>query len=271
MSRGYCLMHVVAGEALITETTVRLRPLRTSRPRTVVGFFDDLAAAGDAVSRVNARGLQPAAFELIDRFCLQAVNKWKNAGLPEDTAALLLAQTDIPEPGALEEAEAIHAEFVAAGAGDAMMSTDPVEAEALFDARRLSGPALLQLGHEILIEDVCLPRTNLAEMIRRIEEIGERHGTIIATMAHAGDGNLHPVILTPPGDEDARRRAQAAFEHIIDAALALGGTVTGEHGVGLLKLPGMRRELGPQVIAMQRAVKAALDPQGILNPGKLVG
>ncbi|WP_433291650.1 FAD-binding oxidoreductase [Pseudonocardia sp. CA-142604] len=272
---GYDLVGLMVGSegtlGVITEATVRLRPLRTSRPRTVVGFFDDLAAAGDAVSRVNARGIQPAAFELIDRFCLQAVNKWKNAGLPEDTAALLLAQTDIPEPGALDEAEAIHAEFVAAGAGEAMMSTDPVEAEALFDARRLSGPALLQLGHEILIEDVCLPRTHLAEMIRRIEQIAQRHATFIATMAHAGDGNLHPVILTPPGDEDARRRAQAAFEHIIDAALALGGTITGEHGVGLLKLPGMRRELGPQVIAMQRAVKAALDPQGILNPGKLVG
>jgi glycolate oxidase len=108
-------------------------------------------------------------------------------------------------------------------------------------------------------------------MVRRIEEIGEQHRTFIATVAHAGDGNLHPLMLIPPGDEDARHRAQAAFDDIIDAALALGGTVTGEHGVGLLKLAGMRRELGPQVVAMQRAVKAALDPQGILNPGKLAG
>jgi glycolate oxidase len=272
---GYDLAGLMVGSegtlGVITEATLRLRPLRTSRPRTVVGFFDDLATAGDAVSRVTARGLQPAMFELIDRFCLQAVNRWKNAGLPDDAAALLLAQTDVPEPGALEEAEAIHAEFVAAGAADAMMSTDPVEAEALFDARRLAGPALGQLGDEILTEDVCLPRAHLAEMIRRIEEIGERHRTFIATVAHAGDGNLHPLMLIPPGDEDARRRAQAAFEDIIDAAVALGGTVTGEHGVGLLKLAGMRRELGPQVVAMQRAVKAALDPQGILNPGKLVG
>jgi glycolate oxidase len=208
---------------------------------------------------------------LIDRFCLQAVNRWKNAGLPEDAAVLLLAQTDVPEPGALQEAEAIHAEFVAAGAADAMMSTDQVEAEALFEARRLAGPALQQLGSEILTEDVCLPRAHLAEAIRRIEEIGERHRTFIATVAHAGDGNLHPLMLIPRGDEDARRRAQAAFEDIIDAAVALGGTVTGEHGVGLLKLAGMRRELGPQVVAVQRAVKAALDPQGILNPGKLTG
>jgi glycolate oxidase len=272
---GYDLAGLMVGSegtlGVITEATVRLRPLRTSPPRTVVGFFDDLAAAGEAVSRVTARGLQPAAFELIDRFCLQAVNRWKNAGLRDDSAALLLAQTDVPEPAALKQAEAIHAEFVAAGAADAMISTDPVEAEALFEARRLAGPALRQLDHEILTEDVCLPRAHLAEMIRRIEEIGQRHDTFIATVAHAGDGNLHPLMLTPPGDEDARRRAQEAFEDIIDAALALGGTVTGEHGVGLVKLPGMCRELGPQVVAMQRAVKAALDPQGILNPGKLVG
>jgi glycolate oxidase len=256
---------------VITEITVRLRPLRTSPPRTVVGFFDDLAAAGEAVSRVTARGLHPAAFELIDRFCLQAVNKWKNAGLPDNAAALLLAQTDLPEPGAQQEAEAIHAEFVAAGAREAMLSTDPVEAEALFDARRLAYPALEQLGQAMLTEDVCLPRGRLAEMLRRIEEIAARHDTFIATVAHAGDGNLHPLMLTPHGDEAAKQRAQAAFEDIIDAALELGGTVTGEHGVGLLKLAGMRRELGPHVVAMQRAVKAALDPQGILNPGKVVG
>ncbi|GAA3105560.1 FAD-linked oxidase C-terminal domain-containing protein [Pseudonocardia yunnanensis] len=272
---GYDLAGLMVGSegtlGVITEATLRLRPSRTSRPRTVVGFFDDLAAAGDAVSRVTARGLQPAMFELIDRFCLQAVNRWTNAGLPDDAAALLLAQTDVPEPAALQEAEAIHAEFVAAGAAEAMISTDPVEAEALFDARRLIGPAVQQLGNEILTEDVCLPRVHLAEMIRRIEEIGERHRTLLATVAHAGDGNLHPSLLVPPGDEDARRRAQAAFDDIIDAALALGGTVTGEHGVGLVKLAGMRRELGPHVVAMQRAVKAALDPQGILNPGKLAG
>jgi glycolate oxidase len=272
---GYDLVGLMVGSegtlGVITEITVRLRPLRTSPQRTVVGFFDSLAAAGDAVSRVTARGLQPAAFELIDRFCLRAVNQWKNAGLPEEAAALLLAQTDLPEPAGLQEAEAIHAEFVAAGASDAMLSTDPVEAEALFAARRLAYPALEQLGQAMLTEDVCLPRGRLAEMLARIEEIAARHDTLIATVAHAGDGNLHPLMLTPHGDEAAKLRAQAAFEEILDGALEFGGTVTGEHGVGLLKLPGMRRELGPQVVAMQRAIKAALDPQGILNPGKVVG
>jgi glycolate oxidase len=272
---GYDLAGLMVGSegtlGVITEVTVRLRPLRTGTPRTVVGFFDTLTAAGDAVARVTARGLQPSAFELIDKVCLQAVNTWKHAGLPENAAALLLAQTDLPEPAAEQEAAAIHAEFVAAGARDAMASTDATEAEALFDARRLAYPALEQRGEAMLTEDVCLPRGRLAEMLGRVEEIAARHDVLIANIAHAGDGNLHPLLLTPHGDEPAKLRAQAAFDEIVAAALALGGTVTGEHGVGLLKLPGMRAELGPEVLGMQRAVKQALDPKGILNPGKVVG
>ena len=108
-------------------------------------------------------------------------------------------------------------------------------------------------------------------MLARVEEIGVRHDVLIATVAHAGDGNLHPLLITKQGDDAARARAQAAFDDIVNAAIDLGGTVTGEHGVGLLKRAGMRRELGPAVLAMQRAVKAALDPHDILNPGKAVG
>ncbi len=272
---GYDLVGLMVGSegtlGVITEVTVKLRPMRTTEPRTVVGFFDTLEAAGDAVSRVTAAGLQPAAFELIDQFSLKAVNAWKHAGLPEDSAALLLAQTDLPEPAASLEADAILAEFVAAGASDAVQSTDPVEAEALFDARRQVYPALEQLGQAMLTEDVCLPRQKLAEMIARIVEIGERRGVQIATVAHAGDGNLHPLMLTPHGDEEAKARSQGAFDDIVSAAIELGGTVTGEHGVGLLKMPGMARELGEGVLALQRTVKQALDPHNILNPGKVVG
>jgi glycolate oxidase len=256
---------------VITEVTVRLRQARTTVPRTVVGFFDTLPECGAAVAGVTARGVTPSAFELIDRHCLRAVNAWKNTGLPDDAAALLLAQSDLPEPAAEAEIEAIRAEFEAAGARDVMTSTDPVEAEALFEARRLAYPALEQRGEAMLTEDVCLPRGRLADMLARIEEIAARHATSIATVAHAGDGNLHPLLLTPHGDDAARRRTQAAFDDIVDAAIDLGGTVTGEHGVGLLKRAGMRRELGPGVLAMQRAVKAALDPHDILNPGKAVG
>ncbi len=271
---GYDLAGLLVGSegtlGVVTEITVKLRPARTTAPRTVVGFFDSLAAAGDAVARVTAAGLQPAAFELVDRVCLHAVNAWKHAGLPEDAAALLLAQTDLPEPAALAEAEAILAAFEAAGARDAVLSTDAAEAEALFDARRMAYPALEQRGEAMLTEDVCLPRGQLAAMLGEIERISARHDTLIATVAHAGDGNLHPLMLTPHGDAAAQARAQAAFDDIVDAALALGGTVTGEHGVGLLKRAGAARELGPGVVAMHRAVKAALDPRNLMNPGKVI-
>ena len=123
-------------------------------------------------------------------------------------------------------------------------STDDTEAEALFDARRLAYPALERLG-PVLTEDVCVPRSAVPAMLARIEAIAARHGVTIATVAHAGDGNLHPLLITPPGDEAARRAAQAAFTEFLDAAIELGGTVSGEHGIGLLKRDGMRRELDP--------------------------
>jgi glycolate oxidase len=146
-------------------------------------------------------------------------------------------------------------------------STDDAEAEALFEARRLAYPAFERLG-PVLTEDVCVPRAQVPAMLRQVNEIGARHGLRIATVAHAGDGNLHPMLVTPAGDDAARFEAQAAFEELLDAAIALGGTVTGEHGVGILKRDGMRRELDPGSLALQSAVRHALDPREIFNPGK---
>jgi glycolate oxidase len=146
-------------------------------------------------------------------------------------------------------------------------STNDDEAEALFQARRLAYPALERLG-PVLTEDVCVPRSKVPEMLMQISKIATMHGVRIANIAHAGDGNLHPLIVTPPGDDAARVAAQAAFEEFLDAAIALGGTVTGEHGVGLLKRNGMRRELDPGALALQSAIRTALDPLEVFNPGK---
>ena len=142
---------------------------------------------------------------------------------------------------------------------------DEVEAEALFDARRLAYPALERLG-PVLTEDICVPRSAVPAMLARIETIGARHGVTIATIAHVGDGNLHPLLVTPPGDDAARIAAQAAFEDLLDAAIEFGGTVSGEHGIGLLKRDGMRRELDPGALVMQDAVRLALDPLRHLQP-----
>ena len=252
---------------VVTEVTLRLRPARAGTPRTVVGAFADLVTSGQAVAQITRRGLTPAALELLDRVCLEAVEEWKHMGIEADAAALLLARIDTPGESGAAEAADIAATMTDAGAIWVEQSTDDAEAEALFEARRLAYPALERLG-PVLTEDVCVPRSRVPAMLGRINEIGARHGVRIATIAHAGDGNLHPLLVTPAGDETARIQAQAAFEEMLDAAIALGGTVTGEHGVGILKRDGMRRELDPGSLALQSAVRYALDPREIFNPGK---
>ena len=270
---GYDLAGLMVGSegtlGIVTEVTVRLRPLPPPAV-TVAGYFPSLVTAGAAARDVGAAGVTPAALELVDRHCLQAVDAWKNMGLSVEADAVLLARIDEP-PGVAEAiADRVVECFRAAGATWADRSTDPDEAEALFAARRLAYPALERLG-PVLTEDVCVPRQAVPLALAGIEEIARRHDVVIANIAHIGDGNLHPLLITPAGDEVGQRRAQAAFEQILDLAISLGGTVTGEHGVGLLKRGGMRREQSPVVLDMQRAVKDALDPRGILNPGKVVG
>jgi glycolate oxidase len=271
---GYDLTSLFVGSegtlGVITEVTVRLRPARREPPRTVVGAFADVVAAGEAVAETTRRGLLPAALELLDRMSLQAVEDWKHLGLQADAEALLLAQIDSPGAAGDEEAAAMADAFRTAGATWAEQSTDEFEAEALFAARRLAYPALERLS-PVLTEDVCVPRSAVPEMLTRIRDIGDRHHVKIASIAHAGDGNLHPLIMVPAGDDAARQAAQAAFEEILAAAIGAGGTVTGEHGVGLLKRGGMRQELSPSVLAMQRAVKETLDPMNLFNPGKVIG
>ena len=252
---------------VVTEVTLRLRPALTSSPRTIVGAFADLVSSGQAVAHITRRGLTPAVLELLDRACLEAVEDWKHLGIDAEASALLLARVDTPGDSGAAEAGAIAAAMTDAGAMWTEQSTDDAEAEALFDARRLAYPALERLG-PVLTEDVCVPRSAVPAMLAQISDIAVRNGVRIATIAHAGDGNLHPLIITPPGDTAGRIAAQAAFEQFLDAAIALGGTVTGEHGVGILKRDGMRRELDPGSLAMQAAVRQALDPLEIFNPGK---
>ncbi len=270
---GYDLVSLLVGSegtlGLVTEVTVRLRPARPPE-HTVVGFFDSLVGG-----RRGRRGAWPAPgwcrrpSSSSTATASTAVNDWKNLGLEADCEAILLARVDGPGAAGDAEAEAVLACFEGAGASWAARSEDDAEADAMFAARRLAYPALERLG-PVLTEDVCVPVGRVPEMLARIEEIGRRHDVLIANIAHAGDGNLHPLIITPPGDDAARVRAQAAFDEIIAEALACGGTVTGEHGVGLLKRDGLAAELSPAVVELHRAIRRALDPHGILNPGKVV-
>jgi glycolate oxidase len=269
---GYDMVGLMVGSegtlGVITEITVRLRGAREPE-RTVAGYFDSIVDAGEAVAAIGAAGIVPSALELVDRHCLEAVDQWKNMGLSVDANAVLLGRSDVPGAAGDAEAAAMLTCFEEAGATWAAQSTDQEEADALFAARRLAYPALERLG-AVLTEDVCVPKAAVPEMLARVESAAARNDILIANIAHAGDGNLHPLMIVPPEDTAAHERAQTAFGEIIADALELGGTVTGEHGIGLLKRGGLRQELSPEVMAMQRAVKAALDPHDILNPGKVL-
>jgi glycolate oxidase len=269
---GYDLCALMVGSegtlGVVTEVTVRLRSQRQPE-RTVAGYFDSVVDAGRAVSLVAAAGVVPSALELVDKHCLEAVDAWKQMDLSVEANVVLLGRTDTPGATGEHEAAEMLRCFEQGGATWAAQSSDQQEADGLFAARRLAYPALERLG-PVLTEDVCVPVAAVPEMLTRIENAAVAHDTQIANIAHAGDGNLHPLLITPIGDAAARRRAQAAFEVIISDALDLGGTVTGEHGIGQLKRAGLERELSAPVVEMHHAVKNALDPYQIFNPGKAI-
>lgn len=268
---GYDLTSLLVGSegtlGVIVDVTLKLRPLGGREERAVIGYFPSLQVAGAAVAAVSAAGIVPSALELIDGTCLRAVDDWLGLGLPDDADTLLLAKLDDLGSTGEQLAERLAEIFAGSGGSGVERASDPDEVARLFHARRMAYPALERLG-PVLTEDICVPRAAVPEMLRRIQATAEDAGVVIANIAHAGDGNLHPLIIAPVGDADARIAAQAAFDRIVADCLALDGTVTGEHGVGLHKLEGARSELGPTVLRMHRAIKDALDPAGTLNPGK---
>ena len=266
---GYDLTGLMVGSegtlGIVTMARLRLRPLPPPAA-TVVALFADVASAGRAVEKIMATST-PSLLELLDRTTMQAVEEWRPSGLPVEAGALLLAQSDVPGSGAEHEAEAILEACLAAGAMEGYRSEDPDQAEMLLGARRMAIPALEAKG-DWLLDDVAVPRSNLAEAVAAIEDIAARHDVLIGTFGHAGDGNLHPTIVTPRADAEAAQRGLAAFNDILEVALRLGGTVTGEHGIGLLKRDSLAEELDEPSRQLQRQLKDVFDPRGILNPGK---
>ncbi|KRF16893.1 FAD-binding oxidoreductase [Nocardioides sp. Soil796] len=267
---GYDLRGLVVGSegtlGVVTEVVLALRPLPPSAT-TVIGNFDSLEDAGRAVALIGASGISPSVLELVDRGCLEAVDEWKHMGLSNDADTVLIGRTDAPGELAVHETKELIRCFEEAGATFTAASEDEQESEALYAARRFAFPAMERKG-VVLTEDICVPLARVADVLGQVRDIGRAHDVMVANIAHAGDGNLHPLLVTPPGDEAAGVRARAAFDEILRVALEAGGTVTGEHGIGLLKRAGLGQELSPAVAQMHHSVKAALDPHGILNPGK---
>lgn len=249
---------------IITAATVRLRPRPVTPPATLVASFAALASAGDAVRALIRQRVSMSLCELMDRTTLRAIDDWKNIGLEPGIAAMLLIQADVAE----QVATATDA-LRAAGATDVEATADPQEISELLGIRRLAYPATARLGRT-LVEDVAVPRSRLTDMVAAIERIASEHDVTIATVAHAGDGNLHPVFVFDAHLAEPPDRVWLAADQVFRTALDFGGTLTGEHGVGALKRDWLASELGDVSMDVHQAIKAALDPTGILNPGKVL-
>jgi glycolate oxidase len=262
---GFDLKRLFVGSegtlGVITEATLRLRPAPPA-PSTVVATFADPVHAGVAVAATMG-SLRPSALELMDQAAVRAVEAVRPMGLDTAMGALLLGQSDAGDDTAARMAG--HAE--AAGATYVAVTDDPDEGELLMAARRMAIPCVERLG-SVLIEDVGVPIPQIPALLAAVAAVADRHDTAIPVIGHAGDGNFHPLVTFDASDPEAVARADVAFGAVMDAALDLGGTITGEHGVGSLKALHLATQLGPDVLGLSRRVKQALDPQGILNPGK---
>ena len=267
---GYDLTGLFVGSegtlGVITSATLRLRPRPASYPRTMAAGFASFAAGAQAVTAILAARLQPSMLELMDRMTLRAIDEWKGTGF-DQIEALLIAQDDGSDGE--RGAQAMRELCVLAGASMAEVSSTDAESRQLLELRRLAHPAVERLG-ATLVEDVCVPRSRLPEMVERIERAGNRHHVFIATVAHAGDGNLHPVFVFDRGLAEVPAAVWAAADEVFRAALELGGTLTGEHGVGVIKRRWLEQEIGEVSMAVHHSIKNALDPAHIMNPGKIL-
>ncbi len=266
---GYDLTGMMVGSegtfGIVTMARLRLRPI-PAPAITVVAVFADISHAGQAAADIML-ATTPSMLEVMDRASITAVENWRPMGLDTSAEALLLIQIDTPGDAGNADATLVQEICARAGAAEVYQSEDPAEAEMLLGARRMIIPALEAQG-DWLLDDVAVPRSELARCMREFQEIAERNDVLIATFGHAGDGNLHPTIVTPRGDSAAAERAMKAFGEILDVGLACGGSITGEHGVGSLKQHALFQELDEPSRDLHVRIKDAWDPRGILNPGK---
>jgi glycolate oxidase len=269
---GYDLVQLFIGSegtlGIITELTVRLLP-KPEATYTAKAVFDHLEDASEAVNKILLAGVMPSKLEIMDDTTIRCVEDHLCIGLPIDAAAILIIETDGDEQTALREIKVAAQVCRDIGAREVDVATTPEEADELWRARRSVSGSLGRIRPNKLGEDVAVPRSAIPDMVRRIKEIAVERDLPIVVFGHAGDGNLHPNILFDRRDEEEMRRVEAAVKDIFEAAVELGGTLSGEHGVGALKREYLEMAVGSTAVQVMRDIKAALDPQCILNPGKI--
>ena len=269
---GYELVMLFTGSegtlGVITKITVRLLPMPPAS-KTMMAVFDDMAVGGQAVSNIMASGVVPAKVEFVDNFVIRRIEEMTPMGLPVEANALLLLQAD-GSPAAVEaDSEQIVDILKKSGAKEVKVAKDANEAAMYWKMRSGGFAAVFGAAHTVMAEDVAVPRDKLAEFIRKLDEISKKSGFFIQFLGHAGDGNLHPSIFTDMRNEEEFARAQDTMAEIFRAALELGGVLSGEHGIGLEKQRFLKEAMDPVAIDLMKKIKGILDPNNILNPGKI--
>lgn len=269
---GYDLTRLMVGSegtlAIITEATMKLIPIPETK-QTMLALYDSLEAAGNTVSKIIANRIIPATLEFLDQPTIRVVEDFAKIGLPTEAGAVLLIEQDGPAEVVERDIKKIAEICNETGAFSVQIAATPEEGAALTAARRTALSALARLMPTTILEDATVPRSEIAEMVRAIEEIAKKNDVRICTFGHAGDGNLHPTCMTDARDKEEMKRVEKAFEEIFAKAISLGGTITGEHGVGVMKSPYLSWKVGQTGVDAMFAIKQAFDPNNIMNPGKI--
>jgi glycolate oxidase len=269
---GYDLTSLITGSegtlAVVTEAVLRLLPLPPAR-KTILALFDDLPRSGATVGKILDAGVIPAKIELLDNWVVRSINRIAGMGLPEDAAAMLMFECDGNEEVVAHDSRQVMELCREMGALQLIEAENQAQAQTFWKARSAGFAAVFGAAPTVLAEDVTVPRTRMAEFIARVMEICRQAGLEVAIIGHAGDGNLHPSVLTDRNDPEHFARAHRAVDQIVEAAVEFGGVLSGEHGIGLEKQKFMRRTQDPVFIEIMRKIKGIFDPNGILNPGKI--
>lgn len=269
---GYNLTKLIVGSegtlGVVTEIILRLIP-KPKASVSLMAIFDSIIDAGKSISKVLSSGILPAAMEIMDQECIKAVENFKPSGLPIDAAAIVLIELDGHPQAIKDELEQVKEICEELGARRVELAHTPEEAAKLWEARRMVSPAIAKIKPTKISEDATVPRSQIPAMFERLHQIRDKYNLNLVVFGHAGDGNLHPNILTDIRDKEEMKRVERAITEIFEAALELGGTLSGEHGIGTMKAPYMEMELGQDGLDMLRRVKEAWDPNNIMNPGKI--